>query len=100
MTTVKRALSATGMVSLGVLAAVGIYLACVVVTFLLGGWVYSVTLGAQLAPLIAAVIVIYRWTRRRSTTSWPMMSAMVATQVVLAVMAFLDSPSTATMWFH
>lgn len=100
MSSVKRALSTAGMLGLGVLAAIGIYLACVVATFLAGGWVYSITLGAQVAPVIAMAIVIYRWTRRRATTSWSMMAAMVATQVVLAVLAFLDSPSAALMWFH
>jgi hypothetical protein len=100
MTTVKRALCATGMFGLGILAAIGIYLACVIVAFLLGGLFYSLTLGGLIAPLVAVVIVIYRWTRRRSTTSWPMMSAMVATQVTLAVWLFLESPSLTRTWFH
>ncbi|CAA0091657.1 Uncharacterised protein [Mycolicibacterium vanbaalenii] len=100
MTTVKRALSTSGMLCLGVLAATGIYLACVLVTFMLGGMFYSITLGAMVAPVVAFVIFAYRWTRRRATTAWPLMTAMVVTQVVIAAAAFLDSPSTATMWFH
>lgn len=100
MTSVKRALSTPGMLCLGVLAAVGIYLACVLVTFLLGGLFYSVTLGAMVAPVIAFAILAYRWTRRRATTAWPLVTAMVVTQVVFAALAFLDSPSTALMWLH
>lgn len=100
MSFVKRALSTAGMLGLGVLAAIGIYLACVVATFLAGGWVYSIALGAQVAPVIGTAIVIYRWTRRRITTSWPMMAAMVVTQVVMATLAFQDSRLTVLMLLH
>ena len=62
MSSVKRALSMAGVLGLGVLAAIGIYLACAVVTVLSGGMFYSVTLGAVVAPVVAIVIVIYRWT--------------------------------------
>ena len=88
------------MVCLGVAAAVAIYVACVLVTFVLGGMLYSVTLGAMVAPAVAIAIVGYRWTWRRATTAWPLLISMVTTQVVIAALAFLDSPSTALMWFH
>lgn len=100
MTTVKHALSTAGMVCLGVFAAVGIYLTCVLVTFILGGMFYSVTLGAMVAPVVAVAIFAYRWTRRRPTTAWPLVTVMVVTQVVIAALAFLDSPPTASMWFR
>jgi hypothetical protein len=96
---VMYAASKTGMLVLGVLAAIGIYLVCVVATFLAGGWVYSIALAAYVAPVIAWAIVIYRWTRRRSATSWPMVAAMMTTQVVFAtVVAFLDSSSAALLF--
>jgi len=100
VTTVKHALSTAAMVCLGVAAAVGVYLACVLVTFVLGGMFYSMTLGAMVAPVVAFAIFAYRWTRRRETTTWPLVTAMVVTNVVIAALAFLDSPSTALMWFR
>lgn len=100
MTSVRHALSTAGFVCLGVIAAFGSYLACVVITLLLGGLFYSVTLGAMVAPVITFAIFVYRWTRRRTTTPWPLVTAMVVTQVVIAGLAFLDSPSAALMLFR
>jgi hypothetical protein len=100
MSSVKRALSTAGMLCLGVLAALGIYVACGLVTFLLGGLFYSVTLGAIVAPVVAFAILAYRWTWRRTDTSWPMLGAMMVVQLVIAVLAVHDSPSTALMWLR
>jgi hypothetical protein len=86
------------MLSLGVLAALGIYAACVLATFLFGGLFYSVTLGAVVAPMVAFAIFIYRWKWRRARTSWPMIGAMGVTQVLIAALAIQDSPTTALMW--
>lgn len=63
-------------------------------------WQPYVTLGAIVAPVVAFAILVYRWMRRRTTTSWPLVTAMVVTLVVIAGLAFLDSPSTASMLFH
>ncbi|WP_241204897.1 PPE domain-containing protein [Mycobacterium sp. PSTR-4-N] len=96
----KRTLSMTGLIGLGILAAFGLYLVCVVATFLAGGWVYSIALGAQVAPLIAIAVIGYLWTRRRDTTSWPLIVAMAVTLFVLAALAFYDSPSLASVLFR
>ncbi|KKE99190.1 hypothetical protein [Mycolicibacterium obuense] len=96
----KRTLSKTGLIGLGILAAFGLYLVCVVATFLAGGWVYSVALGAQVAPLVAIAVIGYLWTRRRATTSWPLIVAMAVTLFVLAAPAFCDSPSMASVLFR
>lgn len=77
-----------------------LYLVCVLVTFLLGGIYYSVTLSVLLAPAVSAVIMAYRWLRRRPATSWPMVGAMVTVQVAIAALAVQDSPSTALMWLR
>lgn len=88
------------MLGLGVFTALGIYAACVLVIFLLGGSFYSVTLGAVAAPVVALVVLIYRWRRRPAVTSWPMIATMMVTQIVIAAFAIQDSPSTALMWLH
>jgi hypothetical protein len=100
MVSVKSAVSSAGVLCLGVLAALGIYAACVLVTFVLGGSFYSMTLGAVVAPVVILVIVFYRWMWRRAVTSWPTIAAMAVTQVVIAALAVQDSPSAAFMWFH
>ncbi|MCH9731917.1 MAG: hypothetical protein K0U84_19955 [Actinomycetia bacterium] len=60
---------------------------------------YSVTLAAMLAPVVAIAILVYLWSRRCGTTPWPLVTTMVATQIVIAALAFLDSPQTALMWW-
>jgi hypothetical protein len=100
MSYMKRTLSMAGMLTAGVVAAFGIYLVCVVAMFLAGGWVYSIALGAQLAPVVTIAIGIYCWTRRRDSTLWPLMAAMTATQLVLAALGFLDNSSAATLLFR
>lgn len=100
MTSAKQAGSIAAKLGLGVLAGIGIYLVCVLVTYLLGGMYYSVTLGALVALAVSVVILAYRWMRRRTATSWPMVGAMVAVQVVIAALAVQDSPSTALMWLR
>ena len=77
MTSAKQAGSIAAKLGLGVLAGIGIYLVCVLVTYLLGGMYYSVTLGALVALAVSVVILAYRWMRRRTATSWPMVGAMV-----------------------
>ena len=96
----KRALSTAGFVGMGVLAAVALYVVCVVAVFLLGGLFYSMTLGAVLAVVVALLIVLCLWTRRRDTTSGPLAVAMLGSQIVIACLAIYDSPSTALMLFH
>lgn len=81
------------MVALGVLAAFAICLACTLVFFAIGGIFYSFTLGVVHAPVVAVAIAVCRWIWWRDTTSWTLVGAMVVTQVVLAVLAYLDSPS-------
>jgi ABC-type lipoprotein release transport system permease subunit len=96
----KRTVSVTGLVGLGILAALGLYVVCVLVTFILGGLFYSVTLGAIVAAFVALVILAYLWGRRRNATSWPVVVAMVASQLAIAALAIQDSPSTALMLFR
>jgi hypothetical protein len=93
----KRALSMTGLIGLGVLAALVLYVVCVLVTFLLGGLFYSVSLGAVFAPVVALAILGYLWVWRRDATSWPIVVTMLVVQIVIAAFAFHDSPSTALM---
>jgi hypothetical protein len=96
----KRTLSTAGFVGMGVLAAVALYVMCVVVTSLLGGLFYSMTLGAMLAVVVALIIVLCVWIRRRHTISGPLVVAMLGSQIVIACLAIHDSPSTALMLFH
>ena len=96
----KRTVSVTGLVGLGILAALGLYVVCVLVTFILGGLFYSVTLGAIVGAFVALVILAYLWGRRRNATSWPVVVAMVASQLAIAALAIQDSPSTALMLFR
>ena len=75
-------------------------------------WVPFGPVMVKLSILSAAASISHRYRLRRlapkllslskgrATTAWPLMTAMVVTQVVIAAAAFLDSPSTATMWFH
>lgn len=100
MASTKDASRIAAKLGLGVSAGIGIYLACVLVTVLLGGMYYSVTLGALVALAVSVVILAYRWMRRRSTTSWSLVGAMVGVQVVIAALAVRDSPSTALMWLR
>ncbi|TQR88020.1 hypothetical protein D8S82_02840 [Mycobacterium hodleri] len=96
----KRTLSTAGFAGMGVLAAVVLYVVCVVAVSLLGGLFYSMTLGAMLAAVVALLIGFYLWTRRRRNTSGPLVVAMLGAQVVIAGLAIHDSPSTALMLFR
>lgn len=96
----KRTLSTTGLIGLGVLAAIVLYVLCVLVTFVLGGLFYSVSLGAVVAPVVALAILLYLWFWRRDATSWPIVVTMLVVQIGIAALAFHDSPSTALMLFH
>lgn len=96
----KRTPSTAGFVGVGVLAAVALYVVCVVATTLLGGLFYSMTLGAMLAVVIALLIGLYLWTRRRHNTSGRLLVAMLGAQIVIAGLAIHDSPSTALMLFR
>ena len=96
----KRTLSTAGFVGMGVLAAVALYVVCVVVMSLLGGLFYAMTLGAVLAMIVALIIVLCVWIRRRHNISGPLVVAMLGSQIVIAGLAVHDSPSTVLMLFH
>ena len=96
----KRTLSTAGFVGTGVLAAVALYVVCIVVMSLLGGLFYSMTLGAVLAVIVAPIIVLCLWNRRRHNTSGTLVVAMLGSQIVIAGLAIHDSPSTALMLFR
>jgi hypothetical protein len=96
----KRTLSTAGFVGTGVLAAVALYVVCIVVMSLLGGLFYSMTLGAVLALIVALLIVLCLWIRRRHTISGPLVVAMLGSQIVIAGLAIYDSPSSALMLFR
>jgi cytochrome c oxidase assembly factor CtaG len=100
MSDMRRAVKTTGRIAVGVLAGIGLYILCVLIMFLLGGLFYSVTLGALLAGVVSLVIAAYLGVRKRETTSWPVVGGLVAFSLVWAVLAILDSPSTAFMWFR
>lgn len=82
MTSAKHAGSIAAKLGLGVFAAIGNYLVCVLVTYLLGGMYYSVTLVALVALSVSVAILTYRWVRRRTATSWSMVGAMMPVQAV------------------
>lgn len=96
----RRAVKTTARFAIGVLAGIGLYVVCVLVMFLLGGLSYSVTLGALLAGVVSLVIAGYLGVRKRESAPWPIVGGLVAFSLIWAVLAILDSPSTAFMWFR
>lgn len=96
----RRRLTTIGQLGLGVLAGIGLYILCVLVMLILGGLTYSITLGALLAGVVSILIATYLVVRKRDTTSWPIIGGLVSFSVTWAVLAILDSPSTAFMWFR
>ena len=93
----KRVVFTVAMVVLGVLAAFGVALVCTVAFFALGGIFYSFSLGVVYAPVITVPFAICRFVWWRDTTSWPLVVSMVVTQIVMSVLAIMDSPRVATM---
>jgi len=96
----RRIAATAGKLGVGVLAGIGLYLLCVLVMFAFGGLTYSITLGALLAGAVSLVIAVYFAVRKRESTSWPIIGGLVAFSLLWAILAALDSPSTAFMWLR
>lgn len=96
----RQKLTTIGQLGIGILAGIGLYVVCVLVMFVLGGLTYSITLGALLAAVVSLFIAAYLVLRKRETTAWPIVGGLVIFSLTWAVLAILDSPSTAFMWLR